>query len=311
MTESNNEKGNHVRNGKAFEWAVACALKDISSYEIIEDKHTLKPREYFSELQLSDQQSFYKSAERGVRHIVQKEAKFFSSGVGAIRFQSDSAGQSGDVRDLIISNGTNEIGFSCKNNHSDLKHSRLSDVLDFAKEWGLNESGCSESYWHEIHNAFSGIKQIVANEVNPTWRELPNKEQVYWNVLNAWASEILRCYGETQEQNALLCERLINYLFGSHDFYKIMRRDQSSVDIQCVNFRRKLTRPYAKFPTVIRAIDNLNGTQYSKTIAFNNGFSINFRIHNADSKLNTSLKFGIKALSLPSDQFYQQTLDVA
>lgn len=310
MTEEVRPKGSQVRNGKAFEWAVACALQNITAYEIINNTHSIKPRDYFSAFTHSEQQSFHKTAERAIEHIVKKEVDFFSSKTGTIGFQSDSVGQSGDVRDLIVSNGSKEIGISCKNNHSDLKHSRLSDVLDFVKEWGLNENGCSKLYWDEVHNAFSDVKQIVANNVNAMWRDVPNKEQIYWKVLDAWASEIMRCYGGTQAQHELLCKRLINYLFGTHDFYKVIKREGSAVDIQCINFRKKLTRPYAKYPTHIRAIDNLNGSQYSKTIAFNNGFSINFRIHNADKELNKSLKFAIKALSLPSEQFYQQRLDV-
>jgi hypothetical protein len=308
--ENSNTKGSQVRNGKAFEWAVAFALANITKYEILEDKHAIKPKEYYSELSNSDQKSFYKSALRAVQHIVSKEDKFFAILAGKIRFQSDSAGQSGDVRDLIISNGKKEIGFSCKNNHSDLKHSRLSDVLDFSKEWNLDPNGCAKTYWDALKVAFSDVKKLQTQKSNALWEDLPNKELVYWKVLDAWAAEITRCYGTTEDQNIAFCENLINYLFGSHDFYKIIRREEKNIEIQCVNFKKKLTRPFAKYPTVIRAIDNLNGGQYSKTIAFNNGFSINFRIHNADKKLNTSLKFAINAISLPVGQFYQQTLEV-
>lgn len=53
-----------------------------------------------------------------------------------------------------------------------------------------------------------------------------------------------------------------------------------------------------------------NGGQYSKTIVFNRGYSINFRIHNSESKVTPSLKFDITAIGLPANEIYQQTFDL-
>jgi hypothetical protein len=308
------KSGTHVRNGKAFEWAVATAIAKQTSFTIIDDQNAAKPKGSFSEISPAEQQSFDKAAMRAVKHLIGKEGKFFDTKVGLIKFQSDAAGKSGDVRDLVISANNKEIGISCKNNHADLKHSRLSDVADFVKEWGLDTSGCSQTYWDEIKPFFANIKEHIKNELAqkniPLWDAYPRKIDTYWGVLNAWANEIWRCYGKTEAEHDAFCAKIITYLFGTHDFYKVIRHGDTSVDVQCVNFKKALTKPYARYPSVIRAIDNLNGGQYSKTIVFNNGFSINFRIHSADSKLNTSLKFAISAISLPVGQFYQQTLEV-
>ena len=63
-----------------------------------------------------------------------------------LEFQKDEAGESGDVRDIVIRRDDIkwEIGLSIKHNHAAVKHSRLSQVLDFGNEWyGIP---CSNQY---------------------------------------------------------------------------------------------------------------------------------------------------------------------
>jgi hypothetical protein len=78
----------------------------------------------------------------------------------------------------------------------------------------------------------------------------------------------------------------------------------AQVEIQAFNFRNTLSVQKSKFPTKIVRIDNLNGGQYSKTVRFNEGFTINFRIHSASSRVEPSLKFDIRAISLPPRTIY-------
>jgi hypothetical protein len=310
MPYSTQAKRSQIRNITAFKWAVLLAIKNEIGYSILEDKNTVKPKLYYSEFSESDRTSFVNSATVAVKHIVKKESKFFAIKGGTIRLQSARAGQAGDVRDLVISNGVKEIGLSCKSTRSDLKQSRLSDVLDFALEWGLDPSGCSTEYWKSVDGIFSPIKKLAAANTNAQWKDVVNKEKIYCEILDAWKQEIWRCYGKTATENEEFCKKLITYLFGAHDCYKVIKHGETAVDVQFINLSKNLSKPFAKYPTAMRAIDNLDGDPYSKTIAFNNGFSINFRIHNADKKLNTSLKFAINAISLPAGQFYQQTLEV-
>jgi hypothetical protein len=46
-------------------------------------------------------------------------------------------------------------------------------------------------------------------------------------------------------------------------------------------------------------------------VTFNRGYSINFRIHSASSKVESSLKFDVNAIGLPVNEIYQQTFDIA
>lgn len=54
-----------------------------------------------------------------------------------LKIQSDDKGKKGDVRDvLIIRQGIEgEIGLSVKHNYFAVKHSRLSENLDFGNKW--------------------------------------------------------------------------------------------------------------------------------------------------------------------------------
>ena len=67
---------------------------------------------------------------------------------------SDKAGQSGDVRDVLAIRSLQkwEIGISAKNNHRAVKHSRLSNDIDFGLKW-LNVP-CSADYFNDIKPVF-------------------------------------------------------------------------------------------------------------------------------------------------------------
>ena len=69
-----------------------------------------------------------------------------------------------------------------------------------------------------------------------------------------------------------------------------------------------LATAHTPLPHRIIAIERVNGGRYSKTVVFNQGYSINFRIHNASSKVEPSLKFDIKAVGLPP-ALYRHTIE--
>jgi hypothetical protein len=141
------------------------------------------------------------------------------------------------------------------------------------------------------------------------WDDLLDKpNRFYWPLLNAWVDEIERLR-KISEVDKSLCRALVAYLVGKHDFYKVICSSDRTVRIQAWNFNHSLATRQTKYPTVINAINTKNGGQYSKTIVFNHGYSINFRIHNASSRVEPSLKFDIVAMGLPPSEIYQQTLD--
>ncbi|MCZ2157930.1 HaeIII family restriction endonuclease [Bartonella sp. 220] len=66
----------------------------------------------------------------------------------AIILQEDSVGIKGDVRDIILEIPENLVGISAKHNHSAIKHPRLSNKIDFGKEW--TGYPCNSLYFNEI-----------------------------------------------------------------------------------------------------------------------------------------------------------------
>lgn len=230
---------------------------------------------------------------------------------GTIGFNSDAAGQSGDVIDVLLHIDGRDIGVSCKSNHEALKHPRLSGVLDFVESWGLDPVGCSQTYWDAVRPLFNELKSI-REDSNATalWSSLERKpERFYWPLLDAWANEITRLCSISEEKSASVCKEMISYLIGRNDFYKVICKGAHTVNIQAYNFNGTLATRKTKYPSSINAINNKNGGVYSKTIVFNHGYSINFRIHNASSRVEPSLKFDIVAMDLPVNEVYQQTFE--
>ncbi len=140
----------------------------------------------------------------------------------------------------------------------------------------------------------------------PLWQTYAEKAtEVYWPVLDAFAKELERVCGEGSPTAAENCKQLIRYLVGVRDFYKVIATPKK-VSVQCFNMHGTLHGAKTPLPTAINSINNKNGGQYSKTVALNRGYNLNFRLHNASSKIEPSLKFAISAISFPTGLFYQE-----
>lgn len=78
-----------------------------------------------------------KSATVGIKTIIEMEPKIVEDGSDdlTIFLQPDNIAKTGDIRDVIIIRRDIkwEIGISVKHNHAALKHSRLSQHIDFGK----------------------------------------------------------------------------------------------------------------------------------------------------------------------------------
>ena len=60
------------------------------------------------------------------------------------------------MRDIVIQINGTEIGISAKHNHQAVKHSRLSDKIDFGKEWGGHP--VSSRYWKAVKPIFEDMR---------------------------------------------------------------------------------------------------------------------------------------------------------
>ena len=237
--------------------------------------------------------------------ILEKESE---SDIVELLINKDSDAANGDVRDIIIKRReiSWDIGLSLKHNHFAAKHSRLSAKIDFGNKWyGLP---CCDTYWEQITPIFERLCDLKSKKC--AWHDMKDKEtSVYIPLLNAFMQELERAYNEDTK----LPQRLISYLLGIKDFYKVVSIDRKQItEFQCFNLRGELNKhgknhkativiPVSKLPDEIISIRLKPNSTNTVELYCNNGWSLSFRIHNASTVVEPSLKFDIQFIGVPSN----------
>ena len=295
-----------TKHGKAFEWVVASRISSITGGTLIESPSLAQGRLSFDSLPSELKNIQFASAEGAVQHIMKlREFEDFDHSKTTIRLTSDVDGQSGDVRDVIVTDGIQTLGISCKNNHRAFKHSRLSSKIDFVKKWNLNKDGASDEYWKNVIPIFNELSRLeIDSQGESLWSQIPNKaNEIYNPLLSAFEFEITRLLTNEFIDSRLIAKNFIDYVVGKNDFYKIIAT-KKEVEILGFNFHNTLKVNKSNYPSKIHSIER-NGESLTTTILrFHEGHTFSFRIHNASSRVEASLKFDIQALSLPSSQIY-------
>ncbi|MCO5239530.1 MAG: HaeIII family restriction endonuclease [Chitinophagaceae bacterium] len=299
--------------GKAFEYAILnqsynllsarcnVSIKEDSSFHVAENCFSLFSR--------NEQLKYLKAASAAVRHIVDLEPRLenpvSSEDVLMLQIVADSEGIRGDVRDVLFIRSTQnwEIGISAKNNHRAVKHSRLSDKIDFGKEW--LEQNCSSTYFKTVVPIFSELRKF--KEQNELWRDLKNKhERFYIPILEAFRTELLRLDKANINK---IPSNLLSYLIGNKDFYKVIKRS-GKTEVYGFNLYGVLNksadkiRPTfkvtkLKLPTRIIELSFKPNSTDTVILTCDEGWQISFRIHNASSRVEPSLKFDINLIGQP------------
>ena len=309
-------------NGKAFEYSLlkefSERLKILTTVSVVENdpyKTALKCFLSFSE---KEQSHYILVASFAVNFLIDIEPRL-SNGIGdkdilQLEILSDKEGQIGDVRDVLAIRSSQkwEIGVSAKNNHRAVKHSRLSKDIDFGQKWlGLPNS---VTYFSEITPIFSFLEEKKTNDKNAKWRSITNKsDTVYIPILNAFKKELEKLNNENPE---IVPGKLVRYLIGSNDFYKIIK-GKNKVEIHAFNLYGSLNqalnenKPKAKV-TKVKLPDRLievvfkNNSKTTLLITLNEGWQFSCRIHSAKSNIETSLKFDVNLVSTPHSLFTNQ-----
>jgi len=306
--------------GKAYEYASVIALleivKPIRPIEVVENSSLVIARNrYLNDITESQRSEMLASAKAGINTIITMEPKIIEDGKDTITvsIQSDDVAKVGDVRDVLIIRRDIkwEIGVSVKHNHEALKHSRLSTKLDFGKSWyGIP---CSQQYFDEISLIFAELKTLKADGVK--WSDLPSKEQsVYVPILNAFMGELQRTFDLKGDD---VTAGLIKYMLGSNgnDFYKLIHYRNHTTRVIPFNLYGSLNQsssakepdsliPDMELPTRIIELAFKDNSQTTVHLTMNNGWAISFRIHNASTIVEPSLKFDIKLIGQPSSLFF-------
>lgn len=310
-------------NGKAFEYALLDQfherLEAITQTSIIKNapfQTALKCFETFNE---KEQGQYKLVASFAVNFLLDIEPRL-SNGISErdvlqLEIVSDKEGQIGDVRDVLAIRSLQkwEIGISAKNNHRAVKHSRLSNDINFGQKWlGFP---CSSDYFTEIKPVFDYLAELrSASKATQKWSTLGDyHSSVYIPVLDAFKKELISL---DKENPGIVAEKLIEYLIGNQDFYKIIKGN-NKVEIQAYNLHGTLNLPFdsikpkfkiqrLKLPNRLIEVVYQDNSKTTLLVTLSEGWQISFRIHNASSRIEPSLKFDINLVSAPHSLFVNQ-----
>ncbi len=298
--------------GRAYEYAwintLYQTLSSIRKTRIVNNSSLNANKKAWDIMDSNIQELFNMSANSAVDTILELEPRM-SEDDGSellLEFQTDGAGIQGDVRDIVIKrdNIEWEVGLSIKHNHEAVKHSRLSHSLDFGKEWFAIP--CSKQYWADVKPIFDRLK---AEKVKgKKWSDLSDKEEgVYVPLLKAFMNEVNRTY----KVDTSMPQKMVEYLIGTNDYYKVVSKDKERMTlIHTFNMHNTLNKPtkikvsaisvpIVKLPTELIAMKFKTGSNNTVEMYLNNGWQLSFRIHNASTKVEPSLKFDVQFIGVP------------
>lgn len=299
--------------GRAYEYICLLTLNEeinkTRKSQIIENSAFHAAQNAWNLVDSKFQSLLRESAKAAVATIFDMEPMIIEENYDTLtlKIQTDNEGKDGDVRDILISRSdvSWEIGLSIKHNHFAVKHSRLGKSLDFGQKWF--NIPCSATYWNDIKPIFDYLQE--QKNANKNWNELETKNKdVYIPLLQAFMNEIK----SSTLKDSKVPMKMVEYLLGEFDFYKVISIDSKRVtQIQSFNLHGKLNQstrtikpkikvPVVLLPTRIVNFDFKPNSSNTVELYMDGGWQFNFRIHNASTKVETSLKFDIQIIGMPT-----------
>ena len=169
------------------------------------------------------------------------------------------------------------------------------------------ESPCSDEYWNAVKPIFDRLLSEKAKQAK--WSDIIDKESaVYVPLLQAFIDEVNRA----NKRDSSIPVKMIEYLIGVEDYYKIVSHDNKRLTmIHSFNVHNTLNKPSkvkvsaisvptVKLPTEIVMLKFKTGSANTIEMYMNNGWQLSFRIHNASSMVEPSLKFDIQFVGMPA-----------
>lgn len=316
-----------MTTGKSFEYALLVQfeekLKDKTNIEVIKNSAFEIAEGCFENVSATEQSEYLLSASFAVNFLMDIEPRL-SNDIGKddilqLEILSDHHGKSGDVRDVLAIRLLQkwEIGVSAKNNHHAVKHSRLSASIDFGEKWlGVKTS---KEYFDTVIPIFNNLEKIKKESgAKKKWSELGDYHStIYVPVLKAFIKELKNLY---KKDSAKVASNLVAYLVGNKDFYKVIK-GKNCVEIHAYNINGTLNLPFKEIlpkyktpkvplPTEIVDIDFKTGSDTIAIVTMDNDWTLSFRIHNASSRVESSLKFDINLLKSPK-KLFKNTLNIS
>ena len=310
-------------NGKAFEYALlnefSERLKQVTQVTVIKNDIFNNALNCFETFSQKEKDAYSLNASFAVNFLLDIEPRLSNhinqDDILELEIVADKVGQSGDVRDVLAIRSSQqwEIGISAKNNHRAVKHSRLSNDINFREKWiGIS---ASTNYFATIQPIFDNLSELrTSSKATMKWQSLGDyHSSVYVPILNAFKDELIKL---DRENPGVVASRLVEYLIGNQDFYKVIK-GRNKVEIQAYNLHGTLNLPFGsikpkakvsklKLPTRLIEVVFQENSKTTLLVTLNEGWQISFRIHNASSRVEPSLKFDINLVSSPHTLFVNQ-----
>ena len=273
-----------TESGKAWEYGLASKFADLLNRNaclVVNSPCTIS-QAFYTRLSQYERNQIDRAADKAVLFLREQDKRLINT--ERVVIQSDKEGQRGDVRDILLYTDKEVIGVSAKHRHAALKHPRLSDLIDFGSDWyGLP---CSETYRNAIQPVFDDLRGRIGK-----WSDLPDKYNSYYiPILNAFMQEVNE-YADP--------DKLLRYLLGRYDFYKIIK-ENGNISLQSFNLNSHLE--WGSSVPLPQEIVQFSMKPNSKTTAIlhmDAGWQLSFRIHNAKSTIEPSLKFDVQLIGIP------------
>lgn len=281
-----------TESGKAFEYLLAVEFSDFLKIPFLDSSEKNLGQTYYNRMDEKEQYKIERACDEASTFLICHDERFKKA--TSVYLQPDKAGKEGDVRDLVFKlKGGGEIGISSKNRHDAVKHSRLSDLIDFGKEWA--DYPCSSTYMKKVKAIFADLRE--KREQGVLFRDIPDKANRYYlPTLMAFEDELRRLCEDFGQRFTM---RMFQYLLGKQDFYKVIK-ENGHVAIQSFNIQGSLEWGKKwKTPARVETINRKRGSNNTIIVSFDGGWQLSFRVHNADKIATPSLKFDIKFIGLP------------
>ena len=190
-----------TKTGKAFEYALLyeffVKLKVVTKVTITKNEPYGTAKNCFESFDDDEQQIYRITASSAINFLmdIEPRLKFGINDKDILQLEivSDQAGQAGDVRDVLTIRSLQkwEIGISAKSNHKAVKHSRLSQKINFGeKRLGVS---CSSKYFQEIKPIFDMLSELRSKDKSTLWTSIARvHEIVYIPILDAFRKELMK-----------------------------------------------------------------------------------------------------------------------
>lgn len=281
-------------SGRALEYGIAVSFNRLLPATIQDSPAIRKAKQCFELSEEKEQKNIALAAHEIAAFLIAHDKRLSDTGC-TVMVQSDQKGQVGDVRDVIIKNPAKieEVGISVKHRHAAVKHSRLSEKINFGNDWlGLPNT---EEYFNIIAPIFQELRIRKGN--NELWKDIINKKQLFYlPLLQAFQKEMQLLFNLYPDKAP---KALVQYLLGRYDYYKVIKENGT---ISAMSFNINGTLKWGSkmpLPTQITAIALKPNSDTTLFMTFDKGWQLSFRIHNASSRVEPSLKFDINIIGMP------------